>query len=70
MLIIQSCFCLCGHVRPSFGLSVRRSVDPSVRRSVPCYFRTMKNIISRALIMTKFFMEKEKVEDNTKMKSK
>ena len=37
---------------PSLG----PSVGPSVRRSVPCYFRTTKNVMFRVPMMTKFHM--------------
>ena len=43
---------------------------PSVCLFVTCYSWTMKNIISRAPMMTKFLMGKEKVEDVTNMTSK
>ena len=49
---------------PSVGPSVRRSVRPSVRPSVPCYFRTMKNVIFEALTTTTCNNDKEKAERN------
>ena len=33
----------------------------------PVLFQTMKNVMSRAPMMTKFYMDQEKVEDNSKM---
>ena len=51
-------------------ISIRGRVRPSVRPSVPCYFRTTKNVISCVPMMTKFNMDQEKVKDNSKMPSK
>ena len=49
----------CGHLYRCEVMSVS-----SVR---PVLFQTMKNVMSRAPMMTKFYMDQEKVEDNSKM---
>ena len=56
-------------VRRSVGPSVRRSICLSVRLSVPRYFQTTKNVISHVPMTTKFDKDQERVEDNSKMTS-
>ena len=46
------------------------SVGPSVGPSVPCYFRTTKNVTSYAPMTTKFDMDQKTVKDNSLMTSK
>ena len=45
------------------------SVRPSVSPSVSHYFQTTKNVISRVPMTTKFDMDQERVQDNSKMTS-
>ena len=53
------------YIKISVHRTVRPSMHPSTRPSVPCYFQTTKNVMSRVPMMPKFYMVEKKDEDHS-----
>ena len=57
-----SCYCASLYIRSC--PTVRRSVGPSLRRSVPCYFRRTKIVVLEGLMSSNDIMNDETMSDD------